>query len=75
MFIVYLGFSDSSKLKEYADDNSKFDINGTKFFKLVENTMGKGEIDRLYGRTVNTRVRLTLYHTITTFNNSEKRVF
>ena len=29
---------DSSKLKEFADDNFKFDENG------VENTMGKGEI-------------------------------
>ena len=39
-------FSDSSKLKEYAEDNFKFDKNGTKFFKQVENTVGKGEIAR-----------------------------
>ena len=35
---------DCSKLKEFADDNSKFDENGTKFSKWVENTVGKGEI-------------------------------
>ena len=35
---------DSSKLKEFADDNSKFDENGGKFSKGVENTVGKGEI-------------------------------
>ena len=34
----------SSKLKEFADDNFKFDENDVKFFKLVENTVGKGEI-------------------------------
>ena len=32
---------DSSKLKEFADDNFKFDENGTKFSKRVENTVGK----------------------------------
>ena len=37
---------DSSKLKEFADDNFKFDENGRKFFKWVENTVGKGEIAR-----------------------------
>ena len=35
---------DSSKLKEFADDNFKFDENGRKFSKQVENTLGKGEI-------------------------------
>ena len=35
---------DSSKLKEVADDNFKFDENGRKFSKQVENTVGKGEI-------------------------------
>ena len=35
---------DSSKLKEFADDNFKFDKNGRKLHKLVENTVGKGEI-------------------------------
>ena len=29
---------DSSKLKEFADDNFKFNENGRKFSKLVENT-------------------------------------
>ena len=37
---------DSSKLKNFADDNFKFDENGRKFSKTVENTMGKGEIAR-----------------------------
>ena len=35
---------DSSKLKEFADDNFKFDVNGRKLSKRVENTVGKGEI-------------------------------
>ena len=37
---------DSFKLKDFADDNLKFDENGRKLFKPVENTMGKGEIAR-----------------------------
>ena len=37
---------DSSKLKEFADDNSKFDENGRKFFNPIKNTVGKGEIAR-----------------------------
>ena len=37
---------DSCKLKEFADDNFKFDENGKKFLKRVENTVGKGEIAR-----------------------------
>ena len=37
---------DSSKLKEFADDNFKFDENGTKFSEWLENTVGKGEIAR-----------------------------
>ena len=36
----------SSKLKEFADDNFKFDKNGRKFSKRIENTVGKGEIAR-----------------------------
>ena len=36
----------SSKLKEFADDNLIFEENGTKFSKWVENTVGKGEIAR-----------------------------
>ena len=35
---------DTSKLKEFADDNFKFDENGRKLSKQVENTVGKGEI-------------------------------
>ena len=34
---------DASKLKAFADDNFKFDENGRKFSKRVENTVGKGE--------------------------------
>ena len=37
---------DSSKLKEFADDNFKLDKNGGKFSKRVENPVGKGEIAR-----------------------------
>ena len=33
-------------MKDFADDNFKFDENGRKFLKLVENTLGKGEIAR-----------------------------
>ena len=39
-------FLDWSKLKELADNNFKFDENGRKFSKQVENTVGKGEIAR-----------------------------
>ena len=35
---------DWSKLKQFADDNFKFDENSRKFFKRVENTVDKGEI-------------------------------
>ena len=34
------------KLKEVADENFKFNENGIKFSKRVENTVGKGEIAR-----------------------------
>ena len=34
----------SSKLKEFADDNSKFDENGKKFSSRAESTVGKGVI-------------------------------
>ena len=37
---------DSSKLKDFAYDNLKFEENGRKLFKPVENTVGKGEIAR-----------------------------
>ena len=35
---------DWSKLKQYADDNFKFDENSRKFSTRVENSVGKGEI-------------------------------
>ena len=35
---------DSSKMKEFADDNFKFNKNGVKLSKRVENIVGKGEI-------------------------------
>ena len=37
---------DSSELKEFADDNFKFDENGRTFSKQVEDTAGKREIAR-----------------------------
>ena len=37
---------DSSKLKEFADNNFKSDENGRKFSKREEKTVGKGEIAR-----------------------------
>ena len=37
---------DSSKLKEFADDNFIFDENERKLSKQVENAVGKGEIAR-----------------------------
>ena len=38
---------DSPILKEFADDNFKFDENGRKFTPMrIENTVGKGEIPR-----------------------------
>ena len=37
---------DSSKLKDFADDNFRFDENGRKLSKTLENTVGKGEIAR-----------------------------
>ena len=62
---------DSSKLKEFADDNFKCDENGSKFSQWVENTVGKGEIacceqfllfpvfsKELYSRHVKTRACL-----------------
>ena len=36
----------TSKQEEFADDNFKFDENGKKFSKWVENTVGKGGIAR-----------------------------
>ena len=39
-------FLDSSKLKEFADDNFDFVEDNRKLFEQVENTVGKGEIAR-----------------------------
>ena len=36
--------SDSSELKDFAENNFKFDVNGRKLSKPVENIVGKGEI-------------------------------
>ena len=36
----------TNKLKEFADDNFKFNKNGRKLSKQIENTAGKGEIAR-----------------------------
>ena len=35
---------DASKLRGFAEDNLKFNENGIKFYRWVENTVGKGEI-------------------------------
>ena len=35
---------DPSKLKEFADNNFTFDENERKFFKMVENTVGKEKL-------------------------------
>ena len=45
-FITRRQILDSSKLKDFAADNFKFDENGRKLSKQVENTVGKGEIAR-----------------------------
>ena len=42
-FITRRQILDSSKLKEIADDNFKFDENGRKLSKRVENAVGKKE--------------------------------
>ena len=42
--ILLFRFYSISNLKEFADDNFKFDENGRKFSKWTENTVGKGEI-------------------------------
>ena len=37
---------DSSKFKEFADNHFEFKGNGRKFYKRVENIVGRGEIAR-----------------------------
>ena len=44
MSICPLTLLDSSGRKDFADGNFKFDDNGRKLSKRVENTEGKGEI-------------------------------
>ena len=46
MLLENIQMLDSSKLKEFADDNFTLDENGRKFSKRRENTVGKGEIAR-----------------------------
>ena len=43
-FLPKRQFLDSSKPKEFAHNNCKFNENGGKFSKRVENTLGKGKI-------------------------------
>ena len=43
---LQIAYQPFPKLKEFADDNFKFDKNGRKLSKWVENTVGKGEIAR-----------------------------
>ena len=50
-WLLVLGFNPfpndkfyTSKLKEFAEDNFKLDVNRRKFSQWVENTVGKGEI-------------------------------
>ena len=69
-------------MKKFADDNFKFDENGRKLSKRVENTVGKGEIARhsVFKSLVSQGRQkaslcgngLTVYHTIQTCNDPEK---
>ena len=43
-YLTFFQKTNSSKVKEFADNNFKFDKNGRQFFRQVENTVGKGEI-------------------------------
>ena len=62
---------DSSKLKGFAEDNSKFNEEGRKFSKRVENTVGKEAISPfpkvflkdLYCRPIKTRTCLAKGYT------------
>ena len=60
------------KQKKFPDDNFKFDKNGRKFFKLVENTMRKGEIACYeFLQVCLTRLLKTLWERITYFPNDK----
>ena len=73
-------FLDASKLKEFADDNFKFDENGRQFSNCVENTVGKGEIacyeflKDLYCRHVKTRACLGKGLAITQFSACQRTI-
>ena len=43
-FLTVLTLSPTTNFRLFADDNFKFDESGRKFFKRVENNVGKGEI-------------------------------
>ena len=45
-WLTHYQMTNSSKLKDFADDNFKFDKNGRKLSNPVENTVGKEEIAR-----------------------------
>ena len=66
--------SDSSKLKEFAEDKFKYDENGWKLSKMLENAVGKWEIARYKRLELQTHKNkglfgkwLTHYHTIPHF--------
>ena len=50
---------DSFKLKEFANDNFRFNKNGRMFSKWVENNVGKGEIAR-YEQFLHVKTRACL---------------
>ena len=52
---------DSSKPKELAGDNFKFDEGGRKFSKWVENIVGKGEIAHYESLVLQTRKNQDLF--------------
>ena len=66
---------DSSKLKEFPDDNFKFDANGINFAKQVENTTEKRSCSRHVLKTHKTQdlfgKELNHSHTMTPFDKSE----
>ena len=55
---AYYAILDSSKRKEFADDNFEFEKSGSKFSKQVENTVGKGEIARYEQRVCRRQFRI-----------------
>ena len=49
---------DFSKLKEFADDNFKFNENGRNFSKRVENIVGKVEMARYLQTTISDLMKM-----------------